>query len=99
MKDQFEGCYVPSDASRDFGVNDVGRSFGTINSCLTNCLTLQLWHVSVPELVICWPVGHVTHFTHYLEFILDSNFQFFMLQYHNIYKWTEQLKKNFPLGN
>ena len=29
----------------------------------------------------CWPVGHVTHFAHYLEFILDSNFQFFMLQY------------------
>ena len=25
----------------------------------------------------------MTHFVHYLEFILDSNFQFFMLQYHS----------------
>ena len=28
--------------------------------------------------------GHMTPFVHYLEFILDGNFQFFMLQYHRI---------------
>jgi len=30
----------------------------------------------------------MTHFAHYLEFILESNFRFFMLQYHRFSSGT-----------
>ena len=45
------------------------------------------------RIISCWLAGHVTHFAHYLESILDGNFQLFMLHYHDTSNSNES---NYP---